>query len=69
MSTIKLPAVLRQQANGERAIEVEAGTIGVPPIDSIRPSNLAARAATGAATSTSRDRRQEPDLVARLDRR
>lgn len=28
MSTIKLPAVLRQQANGERAIEVEAGTIG-----------------------------------------
>jgi sulfur-carrier protein len=28
VSTIKLPAVLRQQANGERAIEVEAGTIG-----------------------------------------
>jgi sulfur-carrier protein len=28
VSTIKLPAVLRQQANGERAIEVDAGTIG-----------------------------------------
>lgn len=28
MSTIKLPSVLRANANGERAIEVEAGTIG-----------------------------------------
>jgi molybdopterin synthase sulfur carrier subunit len=28
MSTIRLPAVLRANANGERAIEVEAGTVG-----------------------------------------
>lgn len=28
MSTIRLPQVLRQQANGERAIEVEGATIG-----------------------------------------
>ncbi len=28
MSTIKLPSVLRANANGERSIEVEAGTVG-----------------------------------------
>ena len=28
MSTVKLPAVLRAQANGERAIEVNGSTIG-----------------------------------------
>ena len=28
MSTVRLPAVLRAQANGERAIEVEGSTIG-----------------------------------------
>ena len=28
MSTVKLPAVLRAQANGERAIEVHGSTIG-----------------------------------------
>jgi molybdopterin synthase sulfur carrier subunit len=28
MSTIKLPSVLRANANGERTIEVEAGTVG-----------------------------------------
>jgi len=28
MSTVRLPAVLRQQADGERAIEVEGATIG-----------------------------------------
>jgi molybdopterin synthase sulfur carrier subunit len=28
MSTVKLPAVLRAQANGERAIEVDGATIG-----------------------------------------
>ena len=28
MSTIKLPSVLRANANGEKAIEVEAGTVG-----------------------------------------
>ena len=28
MSTVRLPAVLRQQANGERAIEVDGATIG-----------------------------------------
>lgn len=28
MSTIRLPQVLRQQANGERAIEVDGATIG-----------------------------------------
>src|SRR5262245_33020165 len=50
-------------------------TIGVPPIDSIRPSNLATRGAVGAAMSASRvegaagDRRQEPDLVLGADRR
>jgi len=28
MSTVRLPAVLRAQANGERAIEVDGSTIG-----------------------------------------
>jgi sulfur-carrier protein len=28
MSTVRLPQVLRQQANGERAIEVDGATIG-----------------------------------------
>jgi len=28
MSTIRLPQVLRQQANGERAIEVDGATVG-----------------------------------------
>jgi molybdopterin converting factor small subunit len=28
VSTVKLPAVLRAQANGERAIEVDGSTIG-----------------------------------------
>jgi sulfur-carrier protein len=28
MSTVKLPSVLRPQANGERAVEVEGSTIG-----------------------------------------
>ena len=28
MSTVRLPSVLRQHAGGERAIEVEAGTVG-----------------------------------------
>ena len=28
MSTVRLPSVLRAQANGERAIEVEGSTIG-----------------------------------------
>ena len=28
MSTVKLPSVLRPQANGERAVEVEGETIG-----------------------------------------
>jgi molybdopterin converting factor small subunit len=28
MSTVRLPAVLRAQANGERAIEVDGATIG-----------------------------------------
>ena len=28
MSTVKLPSVLRAQANGERAIEVDGSTIG-----------------------------------------
>jgi MoaD family protein len=28
MSTVKLPSVLRAQANGEKAIEVEGATIG-----------------------------------------
>ena len=28
MSTIKLPSVLRANANGERSIEVEGGTVG-----------------------------------------
>jgi len=28
MSTIRLPSVLRPQANGERAVEVDAATIG-----------------------------------------
>ena len=28
MSTVRLPAVLRAQANGERAIEVEGTTVG-----------------------------------------
>jgi len=28
MSTIKLPSVLRAQANGEKAVEVEGGTVG-----------------------------------------
>jgi sulfur-carrier protein len=28
MSTVKLPSVLRAQANGEKAIEVEGSTIG-----------------------------------------
>ena len=28
MSTVKLPAVLRARANGERAIEVDGSTIG-----------------------------------------
>ena len=28
MSVVRLPAVLRQNANGERAIEVEGSTIG-----------------------------------------
>jgi sulfur-carrier protein len=28
MSTVKLPSVLRAQANGEKQIEVEGGTIG-----------------------------------------
>src|SRR5215212_11176414 len=56
----------------------EISTIGVPPIDSMSPSNLATRAAVGAVTSASgasheclaaRDRREQPDLVARFDRR
>jgi molybdopterin synthase sulfur carrier subunit len=28
MSTIKLPSVLRAKANGEKQVEVEAGTVG-----------------------------------------
>jgi molybdopterin synthase sulfur carrier subunit len=28
MSTVKLPSVLRQHANGERSIEVDGGTVG-----------------------------------------
>lgn len=28
MSTVRLPQVLRQQANGERAIEVDGATVG-----------------------------------------
>ena len=28
MSTIRLPSVLRAQANGEKAVEVEGGTVG-----------------------------------------
>ncbi len=28
MSTVRLPSVLRAQANGERAVEVEGSTIG-----------------------------------------
>ena len=28
MSTVKLPSVLRQHANGERSIDVEGGTVG-----------------------------------------
>ena len=28
MSTVKLPSVLRAHANGERAIEVDGGTVG-----------------------------------------
>lgn len=28
MSTVRLPHVLRQQANGERAIEVDGATVG-----------------------------------------
>jgi MoaD family protein len=28
MSTVKLPSVLRQHADGERSIEVEGGTVG-----------------------------------------
>src|SRR5215212_503756 len=50
----------------------ETSTIGVPPIDSMSPSNLATRAAVGKAMSASGasgDRREQADLVPRFDRR